>query len=70
MSGGNWKEMFNAACGTCHSAPLPDHFLANQWVGIIKDMKANTSLSVEEVRFLQSYLQLHAKDMPEHTPGA
>lgn len=63
-------EMFNAACGTCHSAPLPDHFLANQWVGILKDMKANTSLSVEEVRFLQSYLQLHAKDMPQHTPDA
>lgn len=62
---GYGKEMYNAACGTCHSAPAPDHFLANQWMGIVKDMKGNTALGAEEVRFLQNYLQLHAKDMPE-----
>ncbi|MDJ0929734.1 hypothetical protein [Breoghania sp.] len=58
------SEMYSAACGACHSAPAPDHFLANHWMGIIKDMKGNTALSKEEVRFLQNYLQTHAKDMP------
>ncbi|OCW56367.1 NapC/NirT family cytochrome c [Hoeflea olei] len=63
-------EMYIAACGTCHSAPLPGHFLANQWAGVMKDMKTNTTLSAEEYRFLLSYLQLNAKDMPKDSPDA
>jgi trimethylamine-N-oxide reductase cytochrome c-type subunit TorC len=62
---GYGKEMYAAACGACHSPPASDHFLANQWAGIVKDMKGNTALDTEEVRFLQNYLQLHAKDMPK-----
>lgn len=61
------EEMYSAACGACHSAPAPDHFLANQWMGIVKDMKGNTALSKEEVRLLQNFLQLHAKDMPQES---
>lgn len=61
------EEMYSAACGACHSAAAPDHFLANQWMGIVKDMKGNTALGAEEVRFLQNYLQLHAKDMPKQS---
>ncbi|HYG86779.1 MAG TPA: NapC/NirT family cytochrome c [Azospirillum sp.] len=59
-------EMSNAACGSCHSEPHADHFLANQWIGVIKDMKDSTALSAEDVRFLQTYLQLRAKDMGKH----
>ncbi|WP_029007519.1 NapC/NirT family cytochrome c [Azospirillum halopraeferens] len=59
-------EMANAACGSCHSEPHGDHFLANQWIGVIKDMKDSTALSAEDVRFLQTYFQFRAKDMVKH----
>lgn len=56
-------EMYDAACGACHAAPAPGHYPANQWVGLVNDMKANTALDDEEVRFLQVYLQNHAQDV-------
>ncbi|MGQ9369978.1 NapC/NirT family cytochrome c [Azospirillum sp. ST 5-10] len=59
-------EMASAACGACHSQPQAGHFPANQWMGIIKDMKDGTALSAEDVRFLQTYYQLNAKDMAPH----
>lgn len=55
-------EMYNAACGTCHSLRAPTHFLANQWIGNLDSMKRFVSLDKEEYRFLQKYLQLHASD--------
>ena len=56
------KEMYNASCSTCHSLPAPNHFLANQWIGTLKSMKRFITLDKEEYRFLQKYLQFHAKD--------
>ena len=56
-------EMFDAACGACHSTTPPGHFPANQWTGIVNDMKTNTALEEEEVRFLTVYLQNHAQDV-------
>ena len=46
----------------------PMNYLANQWIGIMKDMKRNIRhLSKEQYRFLQKYLQLNAKDVKEET---
>lgn len=59
-------EVASAACGACHTQPQSDHFLANQWIGVVKDMKSGTALSAEEVRFLVAYFQSHAKDMGKH----
>lgn len=59
-------EVASAACGACHTQPSADHFLANQWIGVVKDMKGGTALSAEEVRFLVAYFQNHAKDMTQH----
>ncbi|WP_068312326.1 NapC/NirT family cytochrome c [Polycladidibacter hongkongensis] len=56
-------EMYTASCSTCHSAPAPDHYLANQWIGNIKAMASFISLDKSERRFLQKYLQMNAKDM-------
>jgi trimethylamine-N-oxide reductase cytochrome c-type subunit TorC len=56
-------EMFDGACGGCHSPTPPGHYPANQWVGLINDMKGNTALDEEEVRFLQAYVQYHAQDV-------
>lgn len=55
-------EMYSAACGTCHSKPEPDHYLANQWIGTLKSMKRFITLDKDEYRILQKYLQLNAKD--------
>jgi len=61
----NYGEMMhNATCGTCHRAIRADHFLANQWIGVMKDMKRHIrQLDKEQYRFLQKYLQLHARDV-------
>ena len=56
------EEMYGAACGSCHAAHPTTHYLANQWIGSVTAMAKRTSLNDEEVRFLQKYLQLHAKD--------
>ena len=56
------SEMYVAACGTCHSKPDPEHYLANQWIGTLKSMQRFITLDKEEYRILQKYLQLNAKD--------
>jgi len=60
------EKLRTASCGTCHR-PIPkDHFLANQWIGIMKDMKRFLKkLDTDQYRFLQKYYQLHAKDVAE-----
>ena len=57
------SEMLSSACSTCHSATPPAHFKANQWIGNLKSMKHNISLTKEEYRFFLKYLQMHASDM-------
>ena len=60
------QEMYNGACGTCHSLREPGYFLANQWAGTMNSMRGRTSLDDEQVRFLQKYLQFNAKDTGGH----
>jgi trimethylamine-N-oxide reductase cytochrome c-type subunit TorC len=55
-------EMFNASCGLCHAAPPPEHYLANQWIGVINAMKRFVSLDDEHFRFVQKWVQLRAQD--------
>lgn len=55
-------EMNQAACSTCHRLAEPEHFLANQWIGVLKSMERFVSLDKEQTRMLQKYLQVHAKD--------
>jgi trimethylamine-N-oxide reductase cytochrome c-type subunit TorC len=58
------EKLHGATCGSCHMAVPASHYLANQWIGIMKDMKRNIRhLSKEQYRFLQKYLQLNAKDV-------
>jgi trimethylamine-N-oxide reductase (cytochrome c), cytochrome c-type subunit TorC len=56
------QDMYNGACGTCHSLREPNYFLANQWAGTMNAMRGRTSLDDEQARFLQKYLQFNAKD--------
>ena len=62
------SEMHGASCGNCHSLPPADHFLANQWIGGLKDMKQYINLDKEEYYLLQKYLQLHAQDVDGARP--
>ncbi|SIN80742.1 NapC/NirT family cytochrome c [Halodesulfovibrio marinisediminis] len=57
------SEMLSSACSTCHNATPAAHFNANQWIGNLKAMKHNISLSKQEYRFFLKYLQMHASDM-------
>ena len=60
------KKLHSGTCGACHMAIPAKNFLANQWIGVMKDMKRNIRhLSKEQYRFLQKYLQLNAKDVKE-----
>ncbi len=56
------KEMYTSSCSVCHSLPKANHLLANQWIGSLKAMKRFIVLDTEQYRFLQKYLQFHAKD--------
>ena len=56
------SEMYGASCGSCHNLTAPDHSLANQWPGTLEAMKRFIALDEEELRFVQKYLQFHAKD--------
>lgn len=60
------SEMFNSTCGLCHAAPPLGHYLANQWIGNLNAMKRFVSLNDEQFRFLQKWVQLHAKDTGGH----
>lgn len=55
-------ELYSSTCGSCHNLPPTDHALANQVVGSLNAMKRFISIDDEEYRFLQTYLQLNAKD--------
>ncbi len=57
------SEMHGATCGSCHALPPANHFLANQWIGCLKDMQRYIHLDKEEYRFLQKYMQLHAQNV-------
>jgi trimethylamine-N-oxide reductase (cytochrome c), cytochrome c-type subunit TorC len=57
------EELFNATCSVCHSPPPKGHMSANEWIGALNNMKRDLSLDEEQYRFLQKYLQLHAKDV-------
>jgi trimethylamine-N-oxide reductase cytochrome c-type subunit TorC len=56
-------EMFNASCSVCHSLHDPGEHLANQWIGLIKGMERFITLDREQTRFLQKYVQFHARDV-------
>jgi trimethylamine-N-oxide reductase cytochrome c-type subunit TorC len=59
-------EMFNASCSVCHSLHDPGEHLANQWIGLIKGMERFITLDKEQTRFLQKYVQFHARDVEGH----
>ena len=63
---GYGAEMHGASCGSCHSLSPTNHFLANQWIGGLKDMKQYINLDKEEYLFLQKYLQMHALDVKKN----
>lgn len=56
------EEMYVASCASCHSKPDTHHYLANQWIGVLKSMKRFISIDKEQYRFLQKYLQFNASD--------
>ncbi len=56
------STLYSASCAVCHSKPAPEHMLANQWIGTLKAMQRFVSIDKEQMRLLQKYLQLRAKD--------
>lgn len=62
-------EMYNASCSVCHSLHDPTHHLANQWIGTVKAMERFITLDKEQTRFLQKYLQMHARDVADGGHG-
>ncbi|UEM20520.1 NapC/NirT family cytochrome c [Skermanella mucosa] len=64
--GSLWTQaarVYDANCTLCHAAYPPSAYTANDWIGNINAMRRLTKLDDEEIRLLQTYLQLHAKDM-------
>jgi trimethylamine-N-oxide reductase cytochrome c-type subunit TorC len=57
------SQLFYATCASCHRLPNPADFTANQWLGTLKDMRTNANISDEQFRLLQSYVQMHSRDV-------
>ena len=55
-------RVYDANCTLCHAAHPPTAYTANEWIGNINAMRRLTKLDDEEIRLLQAYLQLHARD--------
>ena len=62
------SDLYGRTCGTCHAAKASTDYLANQWPGTVGAMRRFTSLDDEQVRFLEKYLQFHAKDVSQSDP--
>jgi trimethylamine-N-oxide reductase cytochrome c-type subunit TorC len=45
-------EMLADSCSSCHAPLLPNHYLANQWIGTLNAMKRFITLDDEQYRFL------------------
>ncbi len=56
-------QMNQAACGTCHAPRDRSHQTANQWIGVLRGKQESVALSSEEMRTLQKYMQLGARDV-------
>ena len=57
------NALYSVNCSACHAEPHVNEFGANKWMGQFKSMVASTNLEKEQARLVQSYLQLHARDM-------
>ena len=55
--------MNTAACGACHAPRPRAHQTANQWIGVLRGKAQTVSLSSEQMRILQRYMQLGARDV-------
>jgi trimethylamine-N-oxide reductase cytochrome c-type subunit TorC len=58
------QQMYGEACGGCHTLQPTTFYPANQWIGFLNSMRSRISLDDEQLRFLQKYVQMHARDMP------
>lgn len=62
------RTMKDAACGACHAPRDPTHHTANQWIGVLRGKTQTVALQPEEMRIIQKYMQLRARDL-EATDG-
>lgn len=53
------NDLYQTNCTVCHPAPDVNHFDANQWPSIMKDMGKNTALSKDDLLLITQYLQKH-----------
>jgi hypothetical protein len=50
------KQLYEQKCGRCHVAFSPSDYSSEEWPGIVKSMKAQASLTSQEITELTSYL--------------
>jgi hypothetical protein len=56
------SSWYTKSCSVCHALHAPSQYTANQWPGILKSMSTRTSLSKEQIAWIEKYLQYNAKD--------
>lgn len=56
-------EMYRATCSTCHSPRDAASHTANQWIGVMRGKQESVALESEQMRIVQKYLQLRARDV-------
>ncbi|HYG84644.1 MAG TPA: NapC/NirT family cytochrome c [Azospirillum sp.] len=61
-------RMYDDNCSLCHTLHAPGSYTANDWIGKLNAMTRLTTLDGEEIGFLRTYLQSHAKDVVGTAP--
>jgi len=54
--GQSGEKLYQQKCGRCHTAFQPSDYSAEEWPGIVRSMKAQASLTPQEIEELTEYL--------------
>jgi len=67
--GQSGKELYQQKCGRCHTAFQPSDYPAAEWPGIVRSMKAQASLTSQEINELTDYLVSQSQGDHEKVRG-
>jgi len=59
------QELFEQKCGRCHAALQPSDYSAKEWPGIVRSMKAQASLTPQEIQEITDYLVKQSQNEQE-----
>ena len=57
------RRCYSVNCAMCHAVPHLVEYGANEWLGQFRSMVEQTNLDRDERALVQTWLQLHGRDL-------